>query len=496
MPSFFINGKENLMAVLKGIEPQTVFDFFEEICMIPHGSGNTRQLSAYLKKFAEDRGLKVNQEPCGNIIIYKGASAGYEDSPSICLQGHMDMVCEKAADSRHDFKKDPLPIAMMDDDVFSRGTTLGADDGIAVAMILAILDSDEYEHPALEAVFTVDEETGMEGAKSLNYANIKSRRVINLDSEDEGVIYVSCAGGMSGRINLPVDLKMHKGIEYDVVVSGLHGGHSGDMIDRYYANAIVVMGRLLGFLQQRMKFRIVELAGGLMDNAIPREAGCHIQVSTENSIVFEQTIAEFEEIIKNEYRANEKNLMIYCENLGETERKVVRNESARRMMFLLTAVPDGVIKMCRDQGQESLVETSLNFGIMRLSEDRFTLEAALRSSISTEKYALSAKLRAIAEIVGAEYTEKGDYPAWEYNEESEIRSMLIRLYESQYGQSPVVKGIHSGLECGVIYHSLKPLDIVSFGPTIRGAHTPKETLSIASTHRTFELLCSLLREMK
>ena len=484
------------MSVLNGIEPKNVFRFFEEICAIPHGSGNTRQISDYLKKFATDRSLKVNQEPCGNIVIYKDASKGYEDSPSVCLQGHMDMVCEKASDSRHNFKKDPLPIAVMDDEIFSRGTTLGADDGIAVAMTLAILDSDEYEHPAIEAVFTVDEETGMDGAKALNYSSIKSRRVINLDSEDEGVFYVSCAGGLRGNINLPVDMKEHTGIEYDVVISGLHGGHSGEMIDRYYANAIVLMGRLLRFLSQRMKFRIIELSGGLMDNAIPREAGCHIHVSNENSTTFEQTIAEFENIIKNEYRANEKNLMIYCENVGETEKRVLRNESAKRVMYLLTAVPDGVIKMCREQGQEDLVETSLNFGIMRFTDERFTLEAGLRSSVSSEKYALSTKLKVIAEAVGAAYTEKSDYPAWEYNEDSKLLPMLIRLYESSYGESPVVKGIHAGLECGVIYHALKPVDIISFGPTIRYAHTPKETLSISSTERTFKLLTDLLRELK
>ena len=484
------------MSVLNGIEPKNVFRFFEEICAIPHGSGNTRQISDYLKKFATDRSLKVNQEPCGNIVIYKDASKGYEDSPSVCLQGHMDMVCEKASDSRHNFKKDPLPIAVMDDEVFSRSTTLGADDWIAVAMALAILDSDEYEHPAIEAVFTVDEETGMDGAKALNYSSIKSRRVINLDSEDEGVFYVSCAGGLRGNINLPVDMKEHTGIEYDVVISGLHGGHSGEMIDRYYANAIVLMGRLLRFLSQRMKFRIIELSGGLMDNAIPREAGCHIHVSNENSTTFEQTIAEFENIIKNEYRANEKNLMIYCENVGETEKRVLRNESAKRVMYLLTAVPDGVIKMCREQGQEDLVETSLNFGIMRFTDERFTLEAGLRSSVSSEKYALSTKLKVIAEAVGAAYTEKSDYPAWEYNEDSKLLPMLIRLYESSYGESPVVKGIHAGLECGVIYHALKPVDIISFGPTIRYAHTPKETLSISSTERTFKLLTDLLRELK
>ncbi|MBQ7583672.1 MAG: aminoacyl-histidine dipeptidase [Lachnospiraceae bacterium] len=484
------------MSVLSGIKPEKVFEFFEELCSIPHGSGNTREMSDHLKDFAVSRGLRVNQEPCGNIVIYKDATPGYEKSPSICLQGHMDMVCEKASDSRHNFKKDPLPIAVMDDEVFSRGTTLGADDGIAVAMILAILDSGEYEHPALEAVFTVDEETGMEGAKLLNYSSIKSRRVINLDSEDEGVCYISCAGGLRGNIDLPVDMKDHTGIEYDVVISGLHGGHSGELIDRYYANAIILMGRLLRFLQQRMKFRIIELSGGLMDNAIPREAGCHIQVSNENSTTFEQTIAEFEGIIQNEYRANEKNLMIYCENLGETTRRVLRNESAKRVMYLLTAVPDGVIKMCREKGQENLVQTSLNFGIMRLSDDRFNLEAGVRSSISSEKHALSGRLKVIAEAVGAEYTEKGNYPAWEYNEDSELLSMLIRLYESAYGESPVVKGIHAGLECGVIYNALKPVDIISFGPTIKRAHTPKETLSISSTGRTFKLLCDLLKELR
>ncbi len=484
------------MSVLSGIKPEKVFEYFEEICSIPHGSGNTKQISDYLRAFAVNKGLRVNQEPCGNVVIYKNASEGYENSPTVCLQGHIDMVCEKASDSRHNFKKDPLPIAVMDDEVFSRGTTLGADDGIAAAMMLAILDSDEYEHPALEAVFTVDEETGMDGAKLLNYSSIRSRRVINLDTGEEGMFYISCAGGLRGNVSLPVDMKEHTGIEYDVVISGLHGGHSGEKIDRYYANAIVLMGRLLRFLQQRMKFRIMSLSGGLMDNAIPREAGCHILVSNENSTTFEQTIAEFERIVKYEYRANEKNLMIYCENLGENTARVLRNESAKRVMYLLTAMPDGVIKMCRDEGQEDLVETSLNFGIMRLSDERFTLEAGVRSSISSEKYALSTKLRVIAEAVGAEYTEKGDYPAWEYNEDSYLLPMLIRLYESAYGQSPVVRGIHAGLECGVIYNALKPVDIVSFGPTIMRAHTPKETLSISSTQRTFDLLLSLIKELK
>ncbi len=484
------------MSVLEGLEPKKVFAYFEEISRIPHGSGNTKAISDYLKGFAAERGLKVRQEACGNIIIYKEATKGYEASPAVCLQGHMDMVCEKASDSRHDFKNDPLPIAVMDDEVFSRSTTLGADDGIALAMTMAILDSDEYEHPPIEAVFTVDEEIGMEGAKQLDYSALSSRRVINLDSEDEGIFFISCAGGLHGNISLDVSYKRHKGIEYDIVISGLKGGHSGEMIDKYNANAIVIMGRFLRFIQSRMKLRIIELSGGLMDNAIPREAACHIHVSKENATIFDDTVAEFEQIIKNEYRANEDNLMIYCENLGETEKQVLRSESTKKLIYLLRAVPDGVIKMCRTKGQEGLPETSLNFGIMRLDDDRFTLEASLRSSISTEKYALSDKLRLIAEAVGADYSEKGDYPAWEYNDDSELLPILTRIYEEQYGSSPVVRGIHAGLECGVIYHALKPADIVSFGPTIKDAHTPKETVSIESVQRTFRLLTSFLKELK
>ena len=484
------------MEVFKGLEPKKVFEFFEEITRIPHGSKNTRQLSDHIKKFATDRSLKVIQEPCGNLIIYKPGTKGYERSKPVCLQGHMDMVCEKTSDSRHNFKKDPLPIAVMDDEVFSRNTTLGADDGIAVAMCMAILDSDDIPHPPLEVILTVDEEIGLDGAKVLNYASIKSRSVINLDTEDEGVLTVSSAGGLRGAIELPVTYKEHKGCEYDIVISGLKGGHSGDMIDKYNGNAIMLLGRLFVYLSSRMKFRIVELSGGLMDNAIPREAGCHILVSKENASIFEDTVAGFEEIIKNEFMANEDNIMIYCEDLGETSKKTLRTEYTKKIIYLLAAVPNGVINMCQEEEQKGFVKTSLNFGITRLDDDKFLLEASLRSSVSTEKYALSDRLRLIAEMAGAKYYEKSDYPAWEYCKDSEMRKIYVDLYTKQNGHKPVIKGIHAGLECGIIYHALKPVDIISFGPDIKDAHTPKETLSISSTARTYELLCGMLGEMK
>ena len=483
------------MSKFSSLEPKRVFEIFEEICAIPHGSGNTDAISAYIAGFAERLSLSCIRDEDNNVFIKAPASRGFEGSAPVLLQGHMDMVCEKNSQSRHDFKKDPLDIDFMDDDIFARGTTLGADDGIAVAYILALLESD-HPHPPLECLFTTDEEVGMEGVKAFDFSKVSARRVINLDSEDEGVIYVSCAGGMRSKLTVPVKRYENSGVHINIIISGLNGGHSGDMIDRYNANAIIVMGRLLHFLSKQHKFHIISLQGGLMDNAIPREANCHILISRSNSGDLEKLIAEFEKTIKNEFSANEKNLMIYCENMGESTEQVLKPRLQERVIFLLNTVPDGVQNMCVDEKQKGLVKTSLNFGIMRLKEEKFELEAALRSSVSSEKYALSDKLRYLVESIGGSYGEYGDYPAWEFNETSPLLNTLTSVYEKLYKKEPVVKGIHAGLECGVIYHNLKPVDIVSFGPEITGAHTPKEKLSISSAQRTWELLLSLLEELK
>lgn len=484
------------MGALEGLEPKKVFQFFEEISAIPRGSGNIKAISDYLAGFAKERELDYIQDEAGNVMIRKEASKGYEASDPVMIQGHMDMVCEKDSQTRHDFTKDPLPLAYMDDTVFARGTTLGADDGIAIAYALAILDSPEIEHPPLECLFTTDEETGMEGAKAFDYSVLKARRVINLDSEDEGIFFNSCAGGMRGSLTLPVKWSLHKGVKYKIVISGLLGGHSGETINQYRANAILLMGRLLVEMDKKLEYRIASLQGGLMDNAIPREASLHVHIREQDIRVLEELVRDFEKKVRNEYRANENNLMIYCENRGEAEEEVVKQKRQEKMVFMLNMVPNGVQKMCMEKGQENLVQTSLNFGIMRLSEEEFTIEAALRSSISSEKHALSEKLRLLAESLGGSYKERGDYPAWEYNGDSVMMPKLVETYQKLFGKEPVVKGIHAGLECGIIYEAMKPVDIVSFGPQINGAHTPHENLSVPSAGRMWELLLEFLKALK
>ena len=483
------------MGKLSQLAPQKVFSIFEELCAIPHGSGNMEEISSWVEDFGKKRGLFCVRDEALNVFIKAPGTKGYEDSDPVLLQAHLDMVCEKAPQSRHSFMSDPLDVDFMDDMVFARGTTLGADDGIAVAIILAILDED-YPHPPLECLFTTDEEVGMDGIKAFDFSGVSARRVINLDSEDEGVIYVSCAGGLRSKLTLPVKKHQDSGVKYNIIISGLTGGHSGDRIDRYNANAIIVMGRLLHFLEKQHKFHIINLQGGLMDNAIPREANCTILISRSKAKDFEKLVAEFERTIKNEFSANEKNLMIYCENFGESTENVLKPRLQSRVIFLLNTVPNGVQNMCIDEKQKGLVKTSLNFGIMRLSDEKFTLEAGVRSSVSSEKYALSDKLEFLAEAIGGRYEVSGDYPAWEYNESSELLSILNRTYIRQYEKEPVIKGIHAGLECGVIYHNLKPVEIVSFGPEINGAHTTKEKLSIESVQRTWKLLLSFLEELK
>lgn len=484
------------MGTLSTLEPRKVFKFFDEISQIPRGSGNITQISGYLADFAEGHNLRYRQDQYGNVIIWKDATNGYEKSAPVMLQGHMDMVCEKTEESKHDFTKEPLDVNFVDDCVFARGTTLGADDGIAMAYALAILESDNIPHPPIEAVFTTDEETGMEGAKSLDMSVLQARRLINLDSEDEGVFYTSCAGGLRGNLTVPVRYTEHTGEEYKIVISGLNGGHSGEEIDKYNANAIILIGRLLHFLQTKIKFSIVFLQGGLMDNAIPREASCTVLVSKEDSKDLEDIVSAFEDTVKNEFKANEKNIMIYSDHVASSTQKVLSNRFQNRVIFLLNTIPDGVQKMSMEADTKGLVETSLNFGIMRLTDCEFSLEAALRSSVSSEKYALSDKLRFLTESIGGKYEEKGDYPAWEYNEHSELIPLAEKIYKKQYGEEPVIKGIHAGLECGIIYAALQPIDIISFGPTITGAHTPKEKLLISSTERIWRFLLEILKELK
>lgn len=481
--------------MLENLQPKDVFKFFEEITQIPHGSYNTKSVSDYVVSVAKEHKLKYVQDDSNNVIVYKNAAKGYEDKPPVMLQAHLDMVCEKnfETNAKFDFKKDPLHIAMMDDYVFAKGTTLGGDDGIGCAYMLALLTDNNVEAPALECVFTTDEEVGMLGAHALDVSLLKSKRLINLDQEEEGVILTSCAGGRKALLSVPVRRVTKKGIKYNIVICGLVGGHSGTEIDKYRGNANLFMGRLLQMLETRVPFDLISLNGGLQDNAISRECNAEILVQQEDTDKLEGIFSEFEAIIKNEYRTVEKNMMVYCENCEEATEKVLTFKTMKRIVFLLMTLPDGVQRMSPDT--EELVQTSSNVGIIKLHKDFFEVIISIRSSVTSEKEALSTKIQYLVETIGGTYTEEGDYPAWEYKEQSALRDLVAECYEKLNGSKPTIAGIHAGLETGIFYKKIPMIDMVSIGPEIIDVHTPKERLSIPSTLRVYELILEVLKNL-
>lgn len=481
--------------MLENLKPQNVFKYFEEICMIPHGSYDMKAISDYVVNVAIEHSLSYIRDDYNNVIVYKDAYKGFEDKPPIMLQAHMDMVCEKnfETDAKFDFKYDRLKLAIMDDYVFARGTTLGGDDGIGMAYMLAILTDDTIIAPPLECVFTTDEEVGMDGAKALDVSNLKSKRLINLDHEDEGIILTSCAGGRKANLSVPIRLVEKKGVKYNIVICGLLGGHSGTEIDKYRGNANLIMGRLLHFLGKKIYFELININGGLMDNAIPRECNAEILVNEKDVDRLEGYIYEFESTIKNEYRSVEKNMMVYCENCDDFTSKVLTQKTKERIIFLLMTLPDGVQRMSPDT--DNLVQTSSNVGIIKLSKDSFKVFISVRSSLTSEKEALCNKIRYLVETIGGTYTEEGDYPAWEYTDNSYLRDVTVKCFRRLYSADPKIIGIHAGLETGIFFNKIKGLDIVSLGPEVLDIHTPKERLNIYSVDRVYSLLKEILGYM-
>lgn len=479
--------------MLENFKPQNVFMYFEEICKIPHGSHNTKAISDYVVSVAKEHGLKYIQDEVNNVIVFRNGSKGCEDSEPVMLQGHLDMVCEKnfETDAKFDFEKDSLKLAVMDDFVIARGTTLGGDDGIGVAYMLALLTDDSIITPPLECVFTIDEEIGMDGAHALDVSPLKAKKLINLDHEDEGCILTSCAGGRSTVLTLPVDKEKKSGVKYSLVICGLLGGHSGTEINKYRGNANLIMGRLLHFLSTKIPFELISINGGLQDNAIPRECNAEILVNGSDTENFEGYLAEFEATIKNEYRTVEKNMMVYCENKGECDAEVLTEGSRKRLIFLLMTLPDGVQRMSPDTAD--LVQTSSNVGIIRLSKDKFEVLISVRSSVTSEKEALCTKIQFLIETIGGTYIENSDYPAWEYKEDSQLREITVKSFRKIYNSEPVIMGIHAGLETGIFYNKIKGLDIVVLGPEVLDIHTPKERLFIPSVGRVYALILEMLK---
>lgn len=468
------------MRVLENLEPKRVFEFFEDICAIPHGSGNTKQISDYCADFAKSQGLWYQQDELNNIVIKKPASAGYEEHPPVILQGHLDMVCEKDADCDLDFLHDGLRLCTDGGWVFAKGTTLGGDDGIAVAMVLAILESD-LPHPPIEAVFTTDEETGMYGAQGLCTNVLSGRMLINIDSEEEGVLTAGCAGGARAEIEISLNFEPLGKQCVRVTFSGLAGGHSGTEINKGRLNANTLMGEFLSGLEG---YRIAEIAGGLKDNAIPQRCSC--------VLCCEQDIKTAAECFARTHRAAEPNITAAVEPAGRYA-VAMDQESSYRVSEFLCSVPNGVISMCDDI--EGLVQTSLNLGILKTENNRLSASFAVRSSKNSEKTALLEALNKVSGEFGGEYSSHGYYPAWEYRPQSRLRDTMVKVYRKLYCKEPEVSVIHAGLECGLFCEKLEGLDAISLGPDMQDIHTSRERLSVESTARTYRYICEILKQL-
>ena len=479
------------MAVLSHLEPKKVFKFFEDICSVPHGSGNIWQISNYCVNFAKERGLEYIQDELGNVIIFAPATPGYEQAETVILQGHIDMVCVKTPDCPIDLEKDGLDIAEDGVNVFAKGTSLGADNGIAVAMALALLDSPELPRPAVEALLTVDEETGLFGAAGVDMTPMKGTRLINMDSEEEGIFTVSCAGGMRAACTLAVERESVEMPRCLVKVDGLLGGHSGIEINKGRGNANKLMGRVLVHAAEKTELRIVSLDGGFADNVITR--ACEAVVCATDVAAVKAAAEEMLAQFKAEIGQTDPGVTVTVEELAAEPTQALTAAVNTKVLEILGAVPQGVQAMSKSI--EGLVQTSLNLGQLRLAED-LLLKFSLRSSVSAEKQAMLENLKEIFLPRGGKIVTEGEYPAWEYREDSPLRDLMIETYVDMYGKKPVVDAIHAGLECGLLSGKRPELDCISIGPDLVGVHSVEEKLSIASTKRVWEFLLEVLKRSK
>ena len=482
------------MGVLSNLEPKKVFHYFEEICKIPHGSYNTKQISDYLVNFAKERGLTSYQDEANNVIIIKEATPGYENAPAVILQGHTDMVCQKAPDSNHDFMTDGLDLAIDGDLVLAKGTTLGGDNGIAVAYCLALLDSDDIPHPKLEVLLTADEEVGLLGAVAADLSMLESKMLINLDSEEEGEFLTSCAGGGRANMFLPVNRVEKEGIAYEVAIEDLTGGHSGIEITKERGNANKLMGRLLMEARKEAEFYLADMEGGQADNAIPRSCKAVVLVDEADQIAFENAVAQMGSIFKNEQKVSDPDMYVTFTNLGYKEMETIDRSSLTQALMVLNMLPNGIQAWSMEL--EDLVETSLNLGVMKLDRDELRLSSSVRSSVGSKKAYLFDQLKLLIEYAGGTMKIHGEYPAWEYKAESHIRNAFADTYREMTGKEPEIKAIHAGLECGIFCDKIEGIDCISLGPNMSGVHTTEERLSISSTERTWNLLVEVLKRLK
>ncbi len=477
------------MAVLENLKPEKVFKYFEELSSIPRGSGNTRKVSDWLVSFAKERNLEHYQDELNNVIIIKEATKNCENSDAIILQGHMDMVCEKSDDCNKDMENEGLDLVLDGDVISAKGTTLGADNGIAVAMMLAILDDDMISHPRVECVFTVDEETGMYGASFIDVSPLKGKMMLNVDSEDEGVFTVSCAGGNVTLCSLEVKREDFKGETLKIRINGLTGGHSGVEIDKGRANSNIIMGRLLALLAPLGEIRLISVGGGLKNNAIPVDTTAVLV--TDNVDLVKAECEALEKKVKNEYRTTDKNMTVTVTNADYS--MPLTKEDSDKVICMLNCLPDGVVSMSNDI--KGLVQTSLNLGILKTEDNTVNAEMCVRSSVDSQKEMLTVRLGQIMKGLNGTAETFGDYAGWEYRKNSPLRDLMVNVFEKQYGHKPKIEAIHAGLECGVFSGKIKDLDCISFGPQLEDIHTFREKMYVSSVQRVWNMLLEVLKRL-
>lgn len=480
------------MSVLKELQPQKVFKFFEEMCKIPHGSGNEKEISNYLVDFAKARGLEVIQDKELNVIIKKPATRGYENLPGVIIQGHMDMVCEKNKDTNHDFNKDPLNLRVVDDFLYATGTTLGADNGIAVAYGLAILDSSDIDHPALELLVTTGEETGMYGAMAVDAKELNGKVLLNIDSEEQGIFLVSCAGGVTNYVNIKNQWEKASNPGLKIEIKGLKGGHSGMEIIKQRGNANKLLGRLLNFVSKEVEFNLCYITGGAKNNAIPREAEAIIALKESDVAKAKELVSKYMDVFKNELRIQDPDINIVCEEC--TPEKQLTKDVSDRVVKFITLMPNGVQTMSKDI--DGLVESSLNLGVIQFSEEKITFTSAVRSSVKSLKHEIVDRIEALANLVEGEMINDSDYPEWQYNPDSKIRDICLQTYKEVTGEEPKVDAIHAGLECGLLMEKMPDVDMISFGPNLFDVHTPDEHMSIKSVQIIWQFINQLLKNIR
>ncbi|MDD5793598.1 aminoacyl-histidine dipeptidase [Clostridium sp. HCP1S3_B4] len=482
------------MKNLQNIKAKLVFDYFKEISSIPRGSGNEKQISDYLKGFAEKLNLEVIQDDALNIIIKKPASKGYENAPTVIIQGHMDMVCEKNNNKVHDFTKDGLELIVKDDYIYANETTLGADDGIAVAYAMAILADDSIKHPNLEILLTTDEETGMTGAMAVSKDNIKGKILLNIDTEDEGYLLVSCAGGIRTKSIIKLEkepLKSNVSL-FEISIKGLKGGHSGCDIEKERGNANKILGRVLKGISENLSFDLIEIGGGSKNNAIPRES--HAIIATNEVCKLKESILIFDEIMKNELKVSDSLVSVNVNEYNKEPKLKISDKRKKDIINLLFLYPNGINSMSTNI--DNLVESSTNLGIIKMTDDYIEFDSAVRSSTRSRLDDIVSKIELLTNLCNAQFEKNDPYPAWEYKQESKVREICKSVYKEMYGEDIKVYAIHAGVECGLFEERIGDLDMVSFGPDIIDAHTPNEHLSISSTERVYEYLLKVLENIK